>query len=145
MDFEKRENITLIVVLIISAVVFGTWGINKLTRPPEEQQERYARNYYYKCSVEPYNWPDLIMELEFKESVSEEKKETIANDFYSLYNAYNEKAENPIHYMDVLDPEEDDKVLSIYIDFGNADIDALEMFLDYLNRTTVDLKKVAVY
>lgn len=140
MEFEKRENITLIVVLIITALVFGGWGIYRLLNPPGEEQS----GYYYALSFTPYGYPDVIMELEFERDQTAEEKEKLIDDFAGLYDDYNEKAEFPIHYLDAYDNEETDKKLSFYIDFGNADEDALYMFLDYLDRNTAEIKKVSV-
>ncbi len=141
MEFEKRENITLIVVLIISAIVFGGWGINKLLNPPEKTETEYRFDFDFA----PYGYPDIIIELEFEREHSVEEKEKLIGDFASLYNGYNEKAENPIHYLDAYDCERADKKLSFYIDFGNADEDALYMFLDYLNSGTSEIARVRVY
>ena len=139
MDFEKRENITLIVVLIISAIVFSGWGIYKLLNPPEETSE-----YYYALNFFPSSYPDVIMELEFKRDYTADEKEELIDDFAELYYKYNEKTERPIHYMDAFDNEETDKKLSFYIDFVNADEDALYMFLEYLDDNTSEIKKVVV-
>lgn len=138
MEFEKRENITLIVVLIITVLAFGNWGIYKLLNPPEQS------DYYYALSFTPYGYPDIIMELEFERDHTAEEKEKLVDDFAGLYNEYNETAENPIHYLDAYDNEETDKKLSFYIDFGNANEDALYMFLDYLDQNTAEVKKVSV-
>lgn len=140
MEFEKRENITLIVVLIITVLVFGSWGIYKLLNPPEEEQS----DYYYALSFTPYGYPDVIMELEFERDHTAEEKEKLINGFAGLYNDYNEKAKYPIHYLDAYDNEETDKKLSFYIDFGNANEDALYMFLDYLDQNTTEIKMVSV-
>lgn len=140
MEFKKRENITLIVVLIITALAFGSWGIYKLTNPPEEEQS----DYYYALGFFPYGYPDVIMELEFERDHTVEEKEKIVDDFCYLYNEYNEKTENPIHYLAAYDNEETDKKLTFYIDFGNADEAALYMFLEYLDLYTTEIKKVSV-
>lgn len=140
MEFEKRENITLIVVLIITVLVFGGWGIYKLLNPSEEEQS----DYYYALSFTPYGYPDVFMELEFERDHTAEEKQKLINDFAELYNNYNEKTEYPIHYLDAYDNEETDKKLSFYIDFGNAYEDALYMFLDYLDQNTTEIKRVSV-
>lgn len=141
MDFEKRENITLIVVLIISALVFGSWGIYKLVSPQEEEE---TSEYYYDLGFFPYGYPDVIIELEFERDFSVEEKEKIINDFAALYDEYNEKTEYPIHYLDAYDCDDAGKKLSFYIDFGNADSAALDMFLNYLDQFTSEIKKVTV-
>ena len=140
MDFEKRENITLIIVLIITALALGSRGIYKRLNPPEENRS----NYYYDLSFSPYGYPDVSMELEFKRDYTVEEKEKIIDGFVELYNEYNEKAKNPIHYLDAYDNEETDKKLTLYIDFGNADSDAMDMFLEYLDQNTAGIKKVSV-
>lgn len=141
MEFEKRENITLIVVLIISAIVFGGWGISKLLNPPEEEQSEY----YYALDFAPFGYPDVIMKVEFESGQTAEEKEKLVNDFSDLYNEYNDKAQYPIHYLDVYDDEDTDKTLTFYIDFGNADEDALYMFLEHLDQDVPEIKKVFVY
>lgn len=140
MEFEKRENITLIVVLIISAIVFGGWGISKLLNPQEEQSE-----YYYVLDFAPSGYPDVIMRVEFESDRTSEEKEMLVSDFVNLYNEYNEKTQYPIHYLDVCDDEDNDKTLTFYIDFGNADEGALYMFLEHLDQNTTEIQKVTVY
>lgn len=140
MEFKKRENITLIVVLIITVLAFGSWGIYKLMNPPEEEQS----DYYYALSFFPHGYPDVIMELEFERDHTVEEKVKIVDDFSNLYDEYNEKTEYPIHYLAAYDNEETNKKLTFYIDFGNADEAALYMFLEYLDLYTTEIKKVSV-
>lgn len=105
---------------------------------------------YYDVEQDTYddccNYPDVTVQCHMKKRVDEALKNKIfgiVEDYVSLWNS-NAEHSDKIHYTCLNENIEDDRVISIFIDFGNCDPIALANLLEYLYQANSKIKRITL-
>ncbi len=92
------------------------------------------------------NFPDVTVQCHMKKRVDEALKNKIfgiVEDYISLWNSNPDNLDK-IHYACLDEDAEDDRIISILIDFGNCDPIALADLLDYLHQANSKIKRITL-
>lgn len=92
------------------------------------------------------NYPDVTVQCHMKKRVDEVLKNKIfgiVEEYISLWNSDPEHSDQ-IHYACLDENIEDDRVISIFIDFGNCDPMALADLLEYLHQANSKIKRLTL-
>jgi len=90
-----------------------------------------------------YSYPDVVMHCHSSLKLSPESKKCIVKTIEGFILDWNGKKEHPIHYYSLLE-NNSEKSVSIHMDFGNCEPEALEKLynvlveLDFINKIELD-------
>ena len=138
---DKAENICLAVVLALLAAALGAWGIYKFQH---RQDSEGAQNYYYKLTGFCESYPDVVVDITFERALTPEQKLEICSAVADKMFENIEEDDHYLHYMDSMNTETTDKLITLYIDFGCNEGEGLEVFLAYFNSEIEGIKRVTL-
>lgn len=126
---------------------FNVWKelINDEECYPKKRSGKKKKNFPYEIS-ESCAYPDVIFSVFLTEEVTESIQEEIVSELCSFQGEWDASHDTGIHFMDIMeeDEEDDNKVIKIAADFGDNDPEIIDSLIDCLRRSKLNIEKVVI-
>ena len=145
-----KNGIIAVICLVIAIILIFLLNNFKKSAPSQEDAafNRILNSLGYECDLLLEGWPDAIFEIEFSRLPDNELKKKLLDSLVNLVEEYNKKVvgEGVIHYVsEIDDSKEQEKMLTIHIDFGSANPTSLGEILKHFDRAEFGVVRVSVY
>lgn len=124
---------------------FNVWKelINDEECYPKKRNSKKKKNFPYEIS-ENCAYPDVIVSIFLSEKITESIKEILISELASFQAEWDSSHDTGIHYMDIMDEEDNNNLIKIAIDFGDNDPDIIEALINYMRSSKLNIKNVVI-